>query len=147
MIRALYRASQAGVSIDLIVRGVCCLRPGVPGVSDRITRPIHRRPLPRALAHLLVPERRRTARCYIGSADLMERNLDRRVEVLCPIGDAKIAEHLRDVVLGAYLRDTRRAWALDADGKYTRVTPAPGEPPIDVQELLLEWYTAEARAE
>jgi polyphosphate kinase len=146
MIRALYRASQAGVSIDLIVRGVCCLKPGVPGVSDRISV---RSIVGRFLEHSRIFwfNNDGSPRVFIGSADLMERNLDRRVELLCPVGDAKMAEHLRGVVLGAQLRDTRRAWSLDADGKYTRVTPAAGEPPIDVQDLLLEWYAAEARAE
>jgi hypothetical protein len=82
IIRHLYRASQAGVRIDLIVRGICCLRPGVPG-SATGSRAFDRRPVPRALTDLLVRERG-APEAFIGSADLMERNLDRRVEVLCP---------------------------------------------------------------
>ena len=108
MIRVLYRASQAGVSIDLIVRGICSLRPGIPGISDNIRS----RRSSAASSSTPASSGSRTAdrtRCYIGSADLMERNLDRRVETLVPVRDPEILEHLRDVVLDAYLKDTDRA--------------------------------------
>jgi polyphosphate kinase len=147
-IRLLYRASQAGVSIDLIVRGTCCLRPGVPGVSDNIrVRSI----VGRFLEHsrIFVFHNGGASRVFIGSADLMERNLDRRVEVLCPVHDRRLADHLEHVVLDANLRDVTRAWLLGSDGRYTRADDADqadqDETPIDSQELLLEWHAAEAR--
>jgi polyphosphate kinase len=76
---------------------------------------------------------------YIGSADLMERNLDRRVETLTPIRDVEIVEHLRDVVLHAYMQDTERAWDLDAAGHYSKPTSSAG--PLDSQHFLLQHYT------
>jgi len=145
MVRLLYRASQAGVRVDLIVRGVCVLRPGVPGVSDLITvRSIVGRFLEHSrifwFANAGIPT------IYIGSADIMERNLDRRVEVLCPVVSADMADHLRNVVLAAYLRDTSRSRVLRADGTY--VPPAEGdEPGVNAQDLLLEWQAADARLE
>ena len=77
---------------------------------------------------------------YIGSADLMERNLDRRVEVLCPIRDPDLRHHLRHVVLDALLRDTDRAYDLQADGEYIRVTPEEGQPAVNSQKVLLDHY-------
>ncbi len=111
IIRAFYRAAHAGVEIDMIVRGVCCLNPGVPGVSERIRV---RSVVGRFLEHSRIywfanggqPE------LYMGSADLMERNLDRRVEAVCRIRDAALADHIRTVVLETYLRDTDRAYVL-----------------------------------
>ena len=141
-IKLLYRASQAGVPIDLIVRGVCCLRPGVPGFSDHIrVRSI----VGRLLEHsrLYSFENGGEPELYIGSADLMERNLDRRVEVLFPVTDPDLRTHLRDVVLGALLKDTARAWLLKANGRYERAEP--GAEPMDSQKHLLDWYTASAR--
>ena len=139
MIAALYRASQCGTQIDLIVRGVCCLRPGVPGVSEH-TRV--RSVVGRFLEHsrLYYFENGGDPAIYIGSADLMERNLDRRVETLCRVHDAGIARELRHVVLDAYLRDNERAYEL-IDGSYTRILPAPGAARVSAQRLLLEWYT------
>ncbi len=138
IIAALYRTAQAGVAIDLIVRGVCCLQPGVPGVSDRIrVRSI----VGRFLEHsrLYYFENGGDPVLYFGSADLMERNLDRRVETLCRIRDTNILRELRDVVLDAYLRDNTRAYEL-VDGAYRRVTPAGDEPAVNAQRLLLDWY-------
>jgi polyphosphate kinase len=137
MIRALYRASQAGVRVDLIVRGTCCLRPGIPGVSDLITV---RSIIGRFLEHSRIFwfANGGEEEMFVGSADLMERNLDRRVETLTPVLDAARRQHLRDVVLGTYLRDSQRAWVLDAAGHYERV-PA-GEHPVDAQRTLLEHY-------
>jgi len=137
MIRTFYRASQAGVRVDLIVRGTCCLRPGIPGVSDRITV---RSIIGRFLEHSRIFwfANGGEEEMFVGSADLMERNLDRRVETLTPVLDAARRQHLRDVVLGTYLRDTQRAWVLDATGHYERVPP--GEHPVDAQRILLEHY-------
>ena len=138
MIRVLYRASQAGVAIDLIARGICSLRPGVPGVSDNL----HVRSIVgRFLEHSRIYWFRNGGNdeVYIGSADLMERNLDRRVEVMVPVRDAGIRAHLRDVVLNAYLRDTERAMTLDASGAYE--SPAAGSGSFDSQAFLLEHYS------
>jgi len=107
------------VPVDLIVRGICCLRPGIPGISDNIrVRSI----VGRFLEHSRIFwfQNGGQEEMFIGSADLMERNLERRVETLAPIRDPEILEHLRDVVLGAYLRDTDRAMVLDSAGKYDR---------------------------
>src|SRR5262249_29488911 len=139
IIGALCAASQAGTEIDLIVRGVCCLRPGVSGVSDRIRV---RSVVGRFLEHsrLYYFENAGDPSLYIGSADLMERNLDRRVETLCRIRDASIAREIRGVVLDAYLRDNDRAYEL-VDGAYRRVVAAAGDARVNAQRLLLDWYT------
>ena len=137
MIRALYRASQAGVEIDIVARGICCLRPGIAGISDHIrVRSI----VGRFLEHcrLYWFENGGEPDLYIGSADLMERNLDHRVETLCPVLDPALKTHLRDVVIDAYLRDNERAWALDAEGIYA---PAVADgPALGAQRTLLEHY-------
>jgi polyphosphate kinase len=140
MIRALYRASQAGVSVDLLVRGICCLRPGLSGVSDTIRV---RSVVGRFLEHSRIYwcENGGEGEMYVGSADLMERNLDRRVETLCPIKDPLALAHLRDVVLDAYLRDTDRAMVLQPSGAYAR--PADG-PRFDAQAFLLQHYAERA---
>jgi polyphosphate kinase len=144
MIRAIYRASQAGVRVDLIVRGVCCLRPGVPGVSDHVTV---RSIVGRFLEHSRIFwfENGGAAKVFIGSADLMERNLDRRVEALCPIHDRSLAEHLEKLVLLVLLKDTTRAHVLHANGTYTLAEPESDQLPIDSQDSLLAWYAAEHR--
>jgi polyphosphate kinase len=137
-IRLLYRAAQVGVSMDLMVRGICCLRPGVPGISDNIrVRSIVGRFLEHSRIYWF--HNNGQEEMYIGSADLMERNLDRRVETLAPIRDPEILEHLRDIVLGAYLRDTDRAMVLDSSGHYGR--PANGHDHFDVQQFLIRHYT------
>jgi len=138
MIRALYRASQAGVQMDLIVRGICSLRPGIPGVSENIqVRSI----VGRFLEHSRIFwfSNGGHEEMYIGSADLMERNLDRRVETLNPIRDIEIVEHLRDVVLHSYLQDTERAMVLDSTGRYSRPESPAG--PFNAQHFLLQHYT------
>jgi polyphosphate kinase len=149
-IRALYAASQAGVKIDLIVRGACCLRPGVPGVSETIQVVSI---VGRFLEHSRVYSFRNgggdNQEIYLGSADLMERNLDRRVEVVFPVEDPTLASHLRDVVLPAYLRDTVNARELRSDGTYVKVEPKSGTKPFDVQAWFLNHYqraAADARA-
>jgi polyphosphate kinase len=137
MIRVLYRASQAGVSIDLLVRGICSLRPGIPGISDNIRV---RSVVGRFLEHSRIYWFHNAGReeMFVGSADLMERNLDRRVESLMQVRDEEALEHLRDVVLNAYLRDTDRAFVLDAAGRYER--PQAGSGAFNAQQFLLQHY-------
>src|SRR5476649_711339 len=143
IIRALYRAAQAGVEIDMIVRGVCCLKPGVPGVSERIRV---RSVVGRFLEHSRVYWFANGGRddLYFGSADLMERNLNRRVEAVCRIRDEGIIRHIRDVVLDVYLRDSDRAYLLTG----SRYQPALSEPDarVNAQQELLAWYTSRPAA-
>jgi polyphosphate kinase len=122
MIRLLYQASQAGVKIELLVRGLCCLRPGIPGVSENITV---RSIVGRFLEHsrLYYFANGGAEEVYIGSADLMPRNLDRRVEILFPILDPAIRRRIRDVVIERCLADTRKTRIGKPDGTYT--TPPP----------------------
>ncbi len=142
MIKNLYRAAQAGVQLDMIVRGVCCLRPGIPGISDRIqVRSIVGQFLEHSRIYYF--ENGGQPEVYIGSADLMERNLDRRVEVLCPVTDPAMRQLLRDAVLEVLLSDTDRAWTLQTDGTYARATAPEGVPPLNSQRFLLEWYAAQ----
>jgi polyphosphate kinase len=124
------------VQIDLIVREMCILRPGVPGLSENI-RVIS--VVGRFLEHHRLYYFRNGGReeVYLGSADLMPRNLDRRVETVFPVEDEGWRTHLRDDVLGLYLRDTVRAWELRPDGSYVRRLPPPGVPAVDAQEALL----------
>ncbi|HBD19442.1 MAG TPA: polyphosphate kinase 1 [Arenimonas sp.] len=136
VIRALYEASQAGAKVELIVRGACCLRPGVPGVSDNITV---RSLVGRFLEHSRVywfgndgkPE------IYCSSADWMERNLMRRVETCFPLLDPKLAERVFEEELANYLADNLQAWILREDGSYAQVSPAEGEMPYSAQGALL----------
>jgi polyphosphate kinase len=141
LIRALYAASQAGVRIDLIIRGVCCLRPGVPGWSETIrVRSI----VGRFLEHSRIYYFRHGGEdlLYLGSADLMERNLDRRVEAVFPIEDPTLKAHVRDLILPAYLRDTVNARELRPDGSYVPARPADGrQEPFDVQRWMMGLYT------
>jgi polyphosphate kinase len=134
IIAALYDASQAGVEIDLIVRGICCLRPGVPGVSERI-RVISI--VGRFLEHSRLFYFRNSAddRYFLGSADWMPRNLDRRVEAVTPVEDRALHPRLR-ALLETCLADNRQAWELDSDGKYTQRTPG-DEPERATHRLLL----------
>ena len=135
VIRALYRASQAGVRIDLVVRSVCTLRPGVPGLSETIRV---RSVVGRFLEHSRVFYFRNGGdeELYTGSADWMPRNFDRRVEVVVPVKDPSLKKYLRDVVLAAYLRDNVKARRLLPDGSYERVRPAPGEELFSSQEYF-----------
>ena len=139
VIQLLYRASREGVDVDLLVRGICALRPGVPGVSERIrVRSI----VGRFLEHSRVWYFRNGGRddVYIGSADLMARNLDRRVEIMAPLKDAALRRH----VFGALqecLADNVKARELRADGRYVRVAARPGEPLVDSQLALLDEET------
>ena len=139
LVRALYRASRAGVKIELIVRGACCLRPGVAGWSDNI-RVIS--VVGRFLEHSRIYYFGNGGEdeVYLGSADLMERNLDRRVEVVFPVEDRGWAAEIRDEIIPAYWRDTTNAWELESDGTYRRIEPAPGETPFDVHSWLINRY-------
>jgi polyphosphate kinase len=140
VIQALYRASQAGVRIDLIVRGVCCLRPGIKGISEHITvRSVVGRFLEHSRAYYFLNGG--TPDLYVGSADLMERNLDRRVETLCAVRDPAIVRQLRETVLEAYLNDTARARVLVGDC-YVPAEPREGEPRRSAQQELLTHYAA-----
>ncbi|HEU5317689.1 MAG TPA: polyphosphate kinase 1 [Chloroflexota bacterium] len=136
IIDLLYRASDAGVKIDLIVRGMCCLRPGVPGLSENI-RVIS--VVGRFLEHsrLYFFENGGAEELYVGSADIMARNLDRRVEVVCPILDDGWRALLKRNVLDLYLRDTVRARELQPDGSYARLRPQSGKRGVDAQQALL----------
>jgi polyphosphate kinase len=144
-IENLYRASNAGVRIDLIVRGVCALRPGLPGVSENIqVRSI----VGRFLEHSRVFwfENAGRAQMYLASADWMERNFFRRVEVAFPIAQAKLRARIRED-LERYLADNTHAWLLQSDGSYQRAVADAGDatPAGDAQEQLLEAYAAAAR--
>ena len=137
----LCRASEAGVQVDLIVRGVSVLRPGVPLVSDRIrVRSI----VGRFLEHSRLWYFRNggSEEAFVGSADLMPRNFDRRIEVVVPIGDRALAQRIRYEILDAYLSDTLSARELCANGRYRRVRPNPGEPGLSCQSLLLDFASS-----
>ncbi len=132
IIEALYEASQAGVSIDLIIRGICMLRPEVQGLSENIRV---RSVIGRFLEHsrIVYFANGGEEEVYIGSADWMVRNLNRRVEVVAPVTDLKLKNYLKDEVLAAYLRDNVNARELQPDGSYQRVQPAGQEKPFDSQ--------------
>jgi polyphosphate kinase len=137
MIAALYRASRAGVNIELIVRGICCLRPGVKGVSDRIrVRSI----VGRFLEHTRVYsfDYDGVREIYCGSADWMDRNLFRRVEVAFPIENAQLKARVAQD-LEWYLTDNVQAWIMDSDGRYSPANSA-GET-LSAQERLLALFT------
>jgi len=137
----LQRASQAGVQVDLIVRGICCLRPGVPGISDRIrVRSIVGRFLEHSRAWYF--RNGGDDEVYIGSADLMPRNFDRRVEMVVPVKDRGLAHRLRYEILDLYLADTLSARELRSNGRYVRVQPQPGDAGLSCQTVLLGVPTA-----
>ncbi len=137
IIRLLYQASQAGVKIDLLVRGICCLRPGVPGVSDhiRVTSVVGR-----FLEHSRIYyfHNGGEEEIYLGSADLMPRNLDRRVEVLFPLEDPDLIQQVKDQILAAYLADNVKGREMRSDGTYVRKQTGRRSSPANVQSLLIE---------
>lgn len=139
MIDALYRASQAGVQIDLIPRGTCCLRPGLPGYSETIRV--------RSIVGSFLEHNRifyfynnGQEDIYMGSADLMQRNLDRRVETLFPLEDTSIKRFVRDVLLETYLNDNVHSRVLQPDGHYQRLTPESGERVVDSQVVQMGYH-------
>ncbi|TFI54427.1 polyphosphate kinase 1 [Mastigocladus laminosus UU774] len=136
IIATLYEASQAGVEIDLIIRGICCLRPGVPDVSENI-RVISI--IGRFLEHSRIFHfhNNNSDEIYIGSADWMPRNLDRRVEAVTPVEDPKILQNLQNI-LEIMLQDNRQAWELKSDGSYTQRHPSKNEPEHHTQNILME---------
>jgi polyphosphate kinase len=137
VIQALYRASQAGVKIDIVCRGICALRPGIPGISENIRVASI---IDRYLEHSRIfyfgnndnPE------VYVGSADWMDRNLSRRVEVVFPILEPKLKTRIIDEILAITLADNVKARLLQPDGSYVRIKPKPGEMPVRSQERFLD---------
>jgi polyphosphate kinase len=144
-IRALYKASQAGVKVDLNVRGICCLRPGVPGISDNI-RVVSI--VGRLLEHsrVFAFERDGEYTIYIGSADLMPRNLDHRVELATPIESPSVRAELLDTLERAFA-DNQSSWELDSDGAWQRRTTGPDERPRSMQLELAELHSRRASEE
>ncbi|MEM7480015.1 MAG: polyphosphate kinase 1 [Acidobacteriota bacterium] len=145
-IEALYEASQAGVKVDLQVRGICCLRPAVPGLSENITVTSL---VGRFLEHARIYYFKNggNEEIYLGSADLMPRNLDGRVEALFPVEDPALRDPLRDEILFLHLEDTHQARRLEADGSYTRLAPPKGRRAVNAQTRRLRqrgsWHLEE----
>jgi len=138
VIDALYVANTAGVSVELIVRGICCLRPGVPGLSENIrVRSI----VGRFLEHSRIYAFRNGGdlEALIGSADLMRRNLDRRIEVLVPVVRPELVKLLWDIVLKSGLQDNQKSWSMDANGQYQRIQSEPGEAVHDSHRWLMDY--------
>ncbi len=141
-IRALYAASQAGVQVDLNVRGICCLKPGMPGISENI-RVVSI--VGRLLEHsrIYTFERHGQNTIYIASADLMPRNLDHRVELAAPVSDPELQAELLDTLERAFA-DNQSSWELDGDGRWHRRAPAEGEPARNMQLELSDIHAARA---
>ncbi len=137
MIKLLYRASQAGVKIDLLIRGICSLKPGVPGVSETITVTSI---VGRFLEHSRIYwfANAGSEEVYVGSADLLPRNLDHRVEVVFPIEDPRLIRRVRDEILETQLQDSVNARRLRADGSYELLRPEHGRAPLDCHARFIE---------
>jgi polyphosphate kinase len=137
VIGALYEASQAGVPVELIVRGICMLKPGVPGLSETISvRSVVGRFLEHSRAYYF--ENGGDEEVYTGSADWMPRNFDRRVETVAPVRDERLKRYLKDVLLDAYLRDNAKARLLGPDGTYHPVPVEPGSEPFNSQLYFID---------
>ncbi|MGA2121809.1 MAG: polyphosphate kinase 1 [Methanoregula sp.] len=142
-IAALYKASQAGVKVDLQVRGICCLRPGLPGISDniRVTAIVGR-----FLEHARIYYFRNGGdeEVYLGSADIMPRNLDRRVEILFPVENPALRKAIIDTILPVQLGDNVKSRLMQPDGTYIRIVPGPSEESLNAQSWFVEhrgvWY-------